>query len=179
MDVVSTVLRLSLGLVLITAAASKARAEGSPTRMLAAIDHRLGALDPRWPIVLNGLEFGLGIWLLIGFAIQAALATLLVTMVVFTAVLFTARARGYEGSCGCMGSLDAPVGALSMLRNLVLVALAAVALYPPVPADVSLAMVGMASLLAVVLVSVYVLLATVDHVLGAPEPGLGAVTEDT
>jgi hypothetical protein len=147
--------------------------------MLAAIDRRLGALSPRWFSALNTLELGLGIWLLAGVASKTALAILIVAMLGFTAVLFAARVRGYQGECGCMGSLDTRVGPLSMLRNLVLVGMAAVALLPSVAPDANLATLGVAVLLSVVLVGVYVLLATAKRVLDAPEPGLHATGENT
>jgi putative oxidoreductase len=123
--VAAAVLRVGLAALLVVAGLLKLR---DPAAFATEISNfqLLPALAPHLAVTLPAIEILTGL-LLLGASSpwrRAAALTALALMVVFTGAVASAFTRGLDVSCGCFGSGGAPVSALTILRNLALVAAA-------------------------------------------------------
>ena len=111
-----------LGIVLLVAGIAKRADRGWPQDAAA-----LGT--PAWAIpVLPWFEMLLGAVLVSGLARPAAAALAGVVLIAFTGVVVLNLARGRRPPCACFGaSSRRPIGPGSLIRNLVLLALAVIA----------------------------------------------------
>ena len=111
-----------LGVVLLVAGIAKRADRGWPQDAAA-----LGT--PAWAIpVLPWFEMLLGAVLVSGLARPAAAALAGLVLLVFTGLLIVNLARGRRPPCACFGaSSRRPIGPGSLVRNLVLLALAVIA----------------------------------------------------
>ena len=111
-----------LGIVLLVAGIAKRADRGWPQDAAA-----LGT--PAWAIpVLPWFEMLLGAVLVSGLARPAAAALAGVVLIAFTGLVVLNLARGRRPPCACFGaSSRRPIGAGSLVRNLVLLALAVIA----------------------------------------------------
>jgi uncharacterized membrane protein YphA (DoxX/SURF4 family) len=114
----------ALGVVLMISGVAKAVDRNWPAAATA-----LGA--PSWVAVpLPWVEIGLGAVLVSGLARPVAAALAAVLLAAFSVLLGVNLARGRRPPCACFGSRSrAPISALNLARNLVLLALAAVAFF--------------------------------------------------
>jgi len=120
--------RIAVGVVFVAAALAKI---GDPAAFATQIHHfRLApasaenaiALFLPWIELLTGLALVLGVRARSGAWLAAGL------MVVFTALVASAMARGLNFECGCFGTADATrVGLTKLLENLGLLALSLIA----------------------------------------------------
>ena len=109
-------------------------------------------------LLMPVFEIGVGVALVLRFLPEAASALALILMLIFTAVIAITLARGKDVSCGCFGSShDSRVSGRTLVRNLILVAIATIPLVfihptnsPVTPTD-DLLLIGIA--LAVVAVT--------------------------
>ena len=113
---------VALGIVLLVAGIAK-RADRRWPEDAAALD------TPAWAIpVLPWFEVLLGAVLVAGLARPAAAALAGLVLLAFTGVLILNLAQGRRPPCACFGvSSHRPIGPWSLVRNLVLLALAAIA----------------------------------------------------
>ena len=111
-----------LGIVLLVAGIAKRADRGWPQDAAA-----LGT--PAWAIpVLPWFEMLLGAVLVSGLARSAAAALAGVVLIAFTGLVVLNLARGRRPPCACFGaSSRRPIGPGSLVRNLVLLALAVIA----------------------------------------------------
>jgi uncharacterized membrane protein YphA (DoxX/SURF4 family) len=115
---------IALGLVLLVAGASK----------LAQPHWRADALAfgaPRWLVpVLPWLEVASGACLLSGFLRSAAALLAILLLSGFTVALGAQLARGHRPPCACFGApaVRRPIGPLSIVRNVALIALGLIVL---------------------------------------------------
>ena len=111
-----------LGLVLLVAGIAKRVDRGWP-----AAARALGA--PAWAIApLPWVEIGLGAMLISGLLRPWPAALAAVLLVLFTVLVVVNLARGRRPPCACFGARShEPISALSVLRNVGLLGLAAVA----------------------------------------------------
>jgi hypothetical protein len=114
---------LLVGLALVVAGAAK---RVSPAWPAQARD--LGA--PGWAVpLLPWVELALGACLVVGLGHPWAPLGAAALLAVFTGAVVRALAGGRRPPCACFGALSArPIGARTVVRNLVLIALALVAL---------------------------------------------------
>jgi uncharacterized membrane protein YphA (DoxX/SURF4 family) len=112
-----------LGVVLLVAGIAKRADRGWP-----AAARALGA--PAWSIApLPWVEIGLGAVLVSGLLRPWAAVLAAILLVLFTVLVVVNLARGRRPPCACFGARShEPIGALSVVRNLGLLGLAAVAL---------------------------------------------------
>ena len=113
-----------LGLVLLVSGVAKRVDGGWPAAVSA-----LGA--PSWAVApLPWVEIGLGAVLISGLVRPLAAALAAVLLVLFTVLLAVNLARGRRPPCACFGSRSRqPISAWSLVRNLGLLALAAIACF--------------------------------------------------
>ena len=111
-----------LGLVLLVSGIAK-----RVDRRWPAAASALGA--PSWAVApLPWVEIGLGALLVSGLVRPLAAALAAVLLVLFSVLLAVNLARGRRPPCGCFGSRSRePISAWSLVRNLGLLALAAIA----------------------------------------------------
>jgi uncharacterized membrane protein YphA (DoxX/SURF4 family) len=111
-----------LGLVLLVSGIAK-----RVDRRWPAAASALGA--PSWAVTpLPWVEIGLGAVLVSGLVRPLAAALAAVLLVLFSLLLAVNLARGRRPPCGCFGSRSRePISAWSLVRNLGLLALAAIA----------------------------------------------------
>jgi uncharacterized membrane protein YphA (DoxX/SURF4 family) len=111
-----------LGVVLLVAGAAKRADRGWPQDAAA-----LGT--PAWAIpVLPWFEMLLGAVLVSGLARPVAAALAGVVLLAFTGLMVLNLARGQRPPCACFGARSRrPIGPVSLVRNLVLLALALIA----------------------------------------------------
>ena len=114
---------VALGIVLLVAGIAKRADRGWP-RDAAALG------TPAWAIpALPWFEVLLGAVLVSGLARPAAAALAGLVLLAFTGLLIVNLARGRRPPCACFGaSSRRPIGPGSLVRNLVLLALAVIAL---------------------------------------------------
>lgn len=120
--------RVAIGVVFIAAALAKIgdaasfAAQIHNYRLLPVAAENLIAILLPWVELIAGLALVLGVQARPGAVITA------VMMVVFTAAVGQAVARGLDFECGCFGTADATrVGGMKLLENLVLTGAAVVA----------------------------------------------------
>jgi len=113
---------MALGVVLLVSGAAKRADRGWPATAAA-----FGA--PAWTIpALPWFELVLGGVLITGIARPLAAALAAAALLAFTALLVANLARGRRVPCACFGARSGrPIGAWSVVRNLGLLGLAAVA----------------------------------------------------
>lgn len=123
MDVVSLIARTALGVVFIAAGAAKIaaprlwRSQSASVGVPAAIS----GLVPWW-------ELAVGASVVVGLAEPWPALAAVFTLVAFTAALARLLLRGQHPVCACFGAWSsAPVGPRSIVRNVALIALGAVA----------------------------------------------------
>jgi uncharacterized membrane protein YphA (DoxX/SURF4 family) len=114
---------IALGAVLLVAGVAKRSDPRWPSKAA-----ELGA--PPWVVrVLPWLELALGALLVAGVARRAVSTVAAAVLVAFTVLLVVRLAQGRRPPCACFGARSTrPIGAGSVVRNLVLLALAIVAL---------------------------------------------------
>ena len=112
-----------LGVVLLVAGSAKRVDRGWPSAAAA-----LGT--PAWAIApLPWFEIGLGAVLISGLVRPLALALAAILLVLFTVLIVVNLAQGRRPPCACFGArAREPISEVSVVRNLGLLALAAVAL---------------------------------------------------
>ncbi len=112
-----------LGVVLLVAGSAKRADRGWPSAAAA-----LGV--PAWTVApLPWVEIGLGAVLISGLVRPLALVLAAILLVLFTVLVVVNLAQGRRPPCACFGARSRePISVLSVLRNLGLLALAAVAL---------------------------------------------------
>lgn len=115
--------RLYILVVLLAAAAGKARALGDFAQTLEALVH----LPARWSrsaaAALAALEFLVALALVAGgTAAPYGMAAALALFLAFTAVLLVALVRRQAVSCNCFGAGDHPISPWDVVRNLLLIA---------------------------------------------------------
>ncbi|MBX3737153.1 MAG: hypothetical protein KF715_10715 [Candidatus Didemnitutus sp.] len=116
-------LSVSLGLLFVSAAATKL---GSPAAFAKAITgYRIVSypLATVLALYLPALEFVCGVAVLFSRTRLSALCLMGAMLLVFTAALAIALARGVDISCGCFGSETPASLGVSLLRDCVLLAL--------------------------------------------------------
>lgn len=89
-----------------------------------------GDLGVPWPVaaVVPYVEAVIGALLLVQFQRQVVAWCAVAVLVSFTAVLLVRLAQGQHPPCACFGSWSAaPIGAVSIVRNLVFIAVAVAA----------------------------------------------------
>ncbi|HTT95471.1 MAG TPA: MauE/DoxX family redox-associated membrane protein [Solirubrobacterales bacterium] len=120
------VLRLLLAAVFVVAAVGKARDQAGTRRSLESFGVPR-AFAPAAAVVLPAAELAIAVALVpVAIAWWAALAALFL-LIVFTVAIAVGLRRGVEAECHCFGAVSSrPVGAATIARNLVLVAIAAV-----------------------------------------------------
>jgi uncharacterized membrane protein YphA (DoxX/SURF4 family) len=120
------VVRLVLAAVFLAAAVGKARDQAGTRRSLESFGVPR-ALAPAIALALPVVEIAIAVALVpVATAWWAGVAALLL-LVVFTAALAVGLLRGVEADCHCFGAVSSrPVGPATIVRNLVLAALAAV-----------------------------------------------------
>jgi Methylamine utilisation protein MauE len=120
---VGVVARVVVGVVLLLAGALKLHDPGWPAAASA-----LGTPAPLVPAVAP-VEIALGSLVAVGVATPWSVAAALLLLVGFTGVLVRALLLGTRPVCACFGGMTSrPIGLVSVVRNLVLIALATVAL---------------------------------------------------
>ncbi len=122
------IVRIALGLVMLAAALTKI---GNPAALATQITHyRVLPVGPEnlLAVMLPWIELLAGLALVSGFRARSGAWLALAMLVVFTAAVGQAMARGLDFECGCFGTGDATrVGAAKLIENLALTAAAALA----------------------------------------------------
>ena len=116
--------RSALGLVFLWAGAIKALDVRGFADDIANYQLLPGALVPTVAAALPWVEIAAALALLVGRWVRGAALLVCGLMVVFTAALVQAFARGIDLSCGCFGG-DAPADWTTVLRDVALLAAAA------------------------------------------------------
>ena len=120
--------RVAIGVVFIAAALAKI---GDAASFAAQIhNYRLlpVAAENLVAILLPWVELIAGLALVLGMQARPGAVLIAVMMVVFTAAVGQAVARGLDFECGCFGTADATrVGGMKLLENLVLTGAAVIA----------------------------------------------------
>jgi uncharacterized membrane protein YphA (DoxX/SURF4 family) len=124
MDVLLLACRLTLAVVLLIAAVTKALDRSGTRDSL----ERFGlpvALVPAASVALPLVELGVALALVPVPSASAAAAAALVLLAAFTVALAVALLRGVKAPCNCFGAISTrPAGALTLARNVVLIGLA-------------------------------------------------------
>ncbi len=127
------VLRLGLGGLFLWAAAGKIADPHAFARDIA--NYRLvpDAMAPAMAALLPFVEVGLGLAVVLGVWTRAAAIGIAGLLAVFTVAVVAAFARGIDVACGCFGGGGAPIGWLTVARDvgLLAAAIALVVLSPP------------------------------------------------
>ncbi len=120
-DALPTIAAVVLGAAMVIAGAGKIASRSWPEHSTA-----LGA--PGWAVtVVPWTEIVLGALLVSGLAARWAAVAVIVLLLAFTWLLVSHLARGDRPVCACFGPLSSrPISWWSVVRNLLLVALAAV-----------------------------------------------------
>jgi putative oxidoreductase len=120
--------RIVVGLVMLAAALGKI---GDPTAFASQIHHfRLMPIagENLLAITLPWIELLVGLALVLGVRARSGAWLALAMMVVFTAAVGQAMARGLDIECGCFGTADAQhVGTVKLLENLAITAASVIA----------------------------------------------------
>lgn len=136
-------LRLLLALVFIAAAVGKLRDRAAFAETLTAFGAPRTAVAPL-ALLIPALELGLAPALLTTATVSQAATLAAVTLLVFTGAVVSNLARGRRPACACFGAAAAePIGALTLIRNLVLLVATVVlarASSPVVPTDATAAL---------------------------------------
>lgn len=119
--------QMVIGVIWVVAGVSKIRhgsgeLQATFARVSPALDRGASTLGP----VVPWLELALGLWLLVGFRPTYALGTTLLVLLVFTLFLVWLIRKGFDGDCGCFGTLSSSTPHQSIGRNLVLAVIAGV-----------------------------------------------------
>lgn len=117
-------LRLGLGGLFLWAAAGKIADPRGFARDIANYRLLPDAAAPALAALLPFVEAGLGLAVVLGLWTRAAALGLAGLMAVFTVAVGAAFARGIDVACGCFGGGGAPIGWLTIARDLALLALA-------------------------------------------------------
>lgn len=125
MNTVALVASIVVGFAFVLAGASKVAAGPA----WPATAREMGAPAITVPFV-PWIELAVGACLIAQLAVPVPAVAAVVLLVVFTALIVAHLARGRRPSCACFGSWSAqPIGAVHVVRNVILIALAVAAAF--------------------------------------------------
>ncbi|MEU1883637.1 MauE/DoxX family redox-associated membrane protein [Streptosporangium sp. NPDC020072] len=123
----SFICRLSLALVFLAAVAGKLRGRGDLARFRAAVGEF--GVAPRWSSAVSGAviagELVSTSLMLIDATAPVGLGLAAMLLAAFTGAIGSAVRRGATTSCRCFGASDQPLGVRHVVRNVILLSVAA------------------------------------------------------
>lgn len=126
------VAQVAIGAIFVAAALAKIPDLPTFAKQVAAYDLAPTALVHLVAMTLPWVEVVAGLALILGVRPRAGGVVALLSMAFFTAAVASAWSRGLSIDCGCFGkALPEPIGLGKVLENLVMTALAAIAVLRP------------------------------------------------
>jgi uncharacterized membrane protein YphA (DoxX/SURF4 family) len=126
--IIALLLRLGLGGVFVAASVPKILDPAGFSRNIFHYEILPGNLVNAVAITLPWVELLVGLCLIAGFRLRGAALTAIVSLVIFTAAMSSALARGLNIDCGCFKTSGTPLGPERILGDLALL-VAAVLVY--------------------------------------------------